>query len=320
MKKIVYSLLLCLSLSGLSYAFTIDEIPDKIYLTQHWVSYTTSFDIKTKTTTLGTLYRRNFSLLLTYDFYDNLNNLLTMATARFFSLGAHFDVYDDKKNLLGTVDETIFSFFPSFELYSRDSIKLARAAMNFWGTIFTLYDATTDKEIAVMYRSFFRVKNDWTIEIKNRALLKSRHIDPGLFMTVLAFQGDREYWEEQNDDSQRQSASLHTHKMEQQRVDKDFNQQIQAKIAKLTDEQNLNAVELLDPDSLEILAKKLERDYQSQLNGPSIVRDPEEKINDFINFCFDSVQSNQIDPSEKKAILYLMQQRIGVNPTETKQK
>ena len=71
MKAMIYGCILWVSLLSASYAFTVDELPNELYLTQHWVSYTTSFDIETKTKKLGTLYRRILSLALTYDFYDS---------------------------------------------------------------------------------------------------------------------------------------------------------------------------------------------------------------------------------------------------------
>lgn len=274
-----------------------------MYLTQHWVSYTTSFDIKTKTSKIGTLYRRNISMLLTYDFYDNSNNLMTSATARLFSLGAHFDVYDTEKALLGTVEENIITFFPSFTLYSPNGAKLARAEMNFWGTSFYIYEGNSNNELAIMSRSYFRVKNDWTIDIKNKDRLKAKNIDPGLFLTVLAFQGDREYWEEQEDNKR---------SLSDQSSNEEVSYELQQKIRSLMANPQLNEIELLDPDTLERLAIKLETDYRNQ-NKNKENESSQEKISVFVNYCLNLIESEQTKPAEKKAILYLLQQRMGFN-------
>jgi len=316
MKKIMQGLLLWLSISGLSYAFNIDELPNKMYLTEHWVSYTTSFDIETNTRKLGTLYRRVFTLPLTYDFYDNSNRLVTTAKARFFSLGGHFDIYNSG-GLVGTVEEKIFTFLPSFIIYSTDSEKLARAEMNFWGTTLTIYDMPTNRIVATMSRPFFRIKNDWTILLKDRALLKSKNIDPGLFMTVLAFQADREYWEQQSYNNSQNYVKTSPHAKTASRPVVDDNKAIQAKVASFVNEQNVSDVALIDPKSLEVLATKLESDYQAQRPDVSENADPTDEMNDFVDYCFTLVQLDQTSPSEKRAILYLLQQRLGVEHTET---
>ena len=190
---LVLSVFLCINSS---FALSNEDIPDEFSITEHWISLTTSFDIETKTEKLGTLYRKFFSLLLTYELFDPLNHKLATAKSKFFSLTAHFDVYDNNNILIGIAEERLFAFFPTFDIYAKNATtKLARAKMNFWGTTFTIYDTVTDNEIATMHRSFFRFKNDWDFKITNKELFSQRSIDPRVLMTVIAFQGDREYWE-----------------------------------------------------------------------------------------------------------------------------
>ena len=98
-----------------SNALANSDIADEMYISEHWISLTTSYDIETKTRKLGTLYRKFFSLLLTYEFYDPFDNKLAIARSKFFSLTAHFDIYDNFDNFLGAADERLFSFFPTFE-------------------------------------------------------------------------------------------------------------------------------------------------------------------------------------------------------------
>ena len=95
----------------------------------------------------------------------------------------------------------LFAFFPTFDIYGQDGYtKLAKASMNFSGTTFTIYDPVTEREMATLYRPF-GVKNDWTFNITNRALFNQKGIDSRVLMTVIAFQGDREYWESNNQNS-----------------------------------------------------------------------------------------------------------------------
>lgn len=105
---ILFSLLLGINTS---FALSNTEIPDEMYIKEHWISLTTSYDIETKTRKLGTLYRKFFSLLLTYEFFDSFDNKLAYARSKFFSLTAHFDVYDNYENFIGSADEKLFAFF-----------------------------------------------------------------------------------------------------------------------------------------------------------------------------------------------------------------
>ena len=306
MKKIVMGLLFWLSFSSL-HAFTLDEIPNEFYVNQHWISYTTSFDIESKTKKLGTLYRKIFSLFLTYELYDPSNAVLATAQARFFSLGAYFDVKNSEGNLLGTVEEKIFTFFPSFTIYSDGVNKLAQAEMNFWGTTFTVYDAATGEEIALMSRQFFRLKNDWTIKIINRELLKARNIDAKLLMIVLAFQGDQEYWiQQQQQNNIRNLKSSASTKVNIQAA--------QEQINVLASDQDSNQNELPTKATLERIAKQLDSDYQKQVSLHVAEQNAEnnsEKLDGFINFCREKIASEKTTGPEKKAIVYLLQKRMG---------
>ena len=111
---------------------------------------------------------------------------------------------------MGMIKEELFRFFPTFNLYSHDGTRLADACLNFWGTTFTIYDAITEEEIATMSRGLFRLKNDWDIHITNPALFEARKIHPYLFLTALAFQGDRENWQQDDSNMRQMKAILRT--------------------------------------------------------------------------------------------------------------
>jgi uncharacterized protein YxjI len=305
MKKITSACLLFLSCFTNAYALSVDELPNEMYLTQHWISHTTSFDIETKTQKIGTLYRRFFSIPLHYDFYDYHNNLLTTARARFFSIGAHFDVYDADKRTLGSVEEKIFTFFPTFTIYSPDGVKLAHAESNFWGTQFTVYDALTDKSIATMSRPFFRIKNDWTLTLKHKNLITERNLDPSLLLTVLAFQGDREYWEQQHQQDDIAQGYYYSRQLSH------LDSKPQDKITACLSDMDLNHIPLLKQPELETLMVSLEQDYQVQISPALIPTNTQAKVNSFVDFCLDRVNDEQTTPSTKKAILYLLKQRFN---------
>lgn len=296
--------------TGSAFALSNTEIPDEFYIKQHWISHTTSFDVETKTQKLGTLYRRFFSFLLTYDFYNNFDEKLATARSKFFSFTAHFDVYDQNDQLLGIAEEKMFTFFPSFMIYGSDaSTKLATAKMNFWGTKFTIYDPISDKEMGVMSRSFFRLKNDWTIKVTNRALFNEKQMDARVLMTVLAFQGDRESWEQQDNNNKNLRSALSSAAPSANET-KLQTQPLLEKIAFISKNQGLESQAIPDPKILESVANELQNDYDTNKGVDDSNDSSQEKINHFSEFCFNLVQSNAVSVSKQKAILYLLKLRL----------
>jgi len=301
MNKVIIALCLCLAFQNPTYANPMDELPDEFYVTQHWISSTTTFDLKTKKKKLGTLHRRMLSLPIKYDFYDTYDKKITTAKARFFTLGAHFDVYDNQDLLLGTVEEKILTIFPSFTLYSSNGIKLAQAEMNFWGTQFTVVEAVTGKTIATMTRPYFRLKNNWTILIKNKQLVNSMEMEPHLLMTVLAFQCDDEEWS-------KSSSRLSTREVSTANSNMSQIQEIQNKIEVLLAEENLESAALPSEIELEKIAQKIDEKFTASLSD---VANSSEKLDAFTTLCFNQVQAEDTPASEKKAILYLLQQTLS---------
>ncbi|CAM2747623.1 Uncharacterised protein [Legionella steigerwaltii] len=302
---ILFSLLISINTS---FAFSNTEIPDEMYIKEHWISLTTSYDIETKTRKLGTLYRKFFSLLLTYEFFDPFDNKLAYARSKFFSLTAHFDVYDNFENFIGAADEKLFAFFPTFDIYGEDGYtKLAKASMNFWGTTFTIYDPVTDKEMATLYRPFFRLKNDWTFNITNKALFKQKGIDSRVLMTVIAFQGDREYWESNNQNNFKAIAkkSVKSNEVTSKQVD-----ELLEKIAVVSKQEGLENTKNPDPKMMDAVANELESNYQKMHAHDEATQTNQEKLTAFVEYCLNWVQENNLASEKKKAILFLLKTRL----------
>ena len=308
MKKIVMSLLFLFLAVNVTIASSTSSLPEEVSVREHWISLTKSYDIETKTQKLGTLYRRFFSLLLTYDFYDPMDVKTATAKARFFSFGAHLDIYDQTDTFIGGVEEKIFTFFPTFVVLAADSsTKLARAEMNFWGTKFYIYDTVTNQEMAIMSRSFFRFKNDWTIHVTNSDLLNQKNIDPRVLMTVLAVQGEIEDWK--ND--QQNNYSLNAKNANSQQSEANELGALTQQIEALAVKEGLDKLEKPSQESLEALAIELDQafnaanqatDNQNQSN--------QERVNAFTSYCLNLVSSNDLADIKKKAILTLLNLRL----------
>ena len=158
--------------------------------------------------------------------------------------------------MLGVAEEEFFAFFPTFDIYGKDiTTKLADAQLNFWGTTFTIYDPETGQEMATMHRPFLRVKNDWTFTVVDRHLLMKKNIDPRVLLTVIAFQGDKEYWEKMH-----RVKSLGTYGQKAAATPQQINL-ILEKINKLSQNEKLKNINS-DPATLEAVANELEFDYK----------------------------------------------------------
>jgi uncharacterized protein YxjI len=308
MKKIItilFSLGLFIS-SGWVLADEIpNRIPDELYITEHWISLTTSYDIDTKTQHLGTLYRRFLSLMLTYDFYDPFDHKLAYAYSKFLSLTAHFDVYDTNDSFLGAADERLFTFFPKFDIYARDGYRwLATAAMNFWGTTFYIYDPVTHYEMAYMTRSFFRIKNNWTFHVRNRELFDQKEIDPRVLMTVIAFQGDREYWEQQN-----KNLALNTISKSNSDVSSEA---IKAQLVKTSAQcmhEGFIAEQAPDEQTARAVAEELEQGFNNA-HASNPAQTDEEHMLAFTDYCLNLVASNTLAEEKKRVVLFLLKTRL----------
>lgn len=199
MKKILSSLLcsctLLLQLAATATATASEmQLPDVIQVKQHWFSTTIGFTVTADSTKLGTVHRKFWSFLPTYEFVNCDNSLQATAKMDFFSWGPRFTVKDSSERVLGTVEERLFTFFPTFDIVSPSGEKLVHAKMNFWGTKFTLTDPATNQILAYLKRPFFRMKDDWTANILHQESFVKNKIDPRLFITLVAFQSDKDCW------------------------------------------------------------------------------------------------------------------------------
>ncbi len=302
MKKIA-NLVLAFSLLFTCFAsYADDPINEPLYIKEHWFSLTTSYDIETKSRKVGSLYRNPYTYTLSYDFYDPYNYLQATAYSRFFSFNVHFDIFDPMDRFLGAADEQLFVFFPTFDIFGLDGVsKLATAKMNFWGTTFYVYDPVTNKEMAQLYRSFFRLKNDWTFKVTNKKLFASKGINPKVLMTVIAFQGDREYWESHDDEYRLKALKSSANQT------KPLLNKVNAAVGEL----NMDHKSKPSDKELEEAAAMLDKNYQETLQeGSDNDTSNQQQVEDYVNAALDLINSNSLDDRSKKAAIYLLKTRL----------
>jgi uncharacterized protein YxjI len=183
---------LCLSQSSLM-AASLEQLPEKFFVKERWISWTTSFDIQTDSEKLGSIHRKWISLTPEYHLKNPQGEFLAKGKMRFFSFNSVFDVEDENGQMLGQVVEKFFSLYPTFYLTDPSGKKLAKAELNFWGTQYTLSDPNDGHFIATISRHFFRWKNDWTVSVLDANAISENGIHPSLFLIIMAYQVDREY-------------------------------------------------------------------------------------------------------------------------------
>lgn len=306
MKKVFFFFLGMFIFLEMAFADGNDELPLEFYLSEHYLSYTTSYDLGTKTQRLGTVYRRVFSFLLTYDFYDNAGNKLATADPKFFSFTTKFNVKDINNQSLGTVEEDFYLFFPTFSIYGPGGKKrLASAVMNFWGTQFNISDPASGAIMATLSRSFFRIKNNWTIRITNPSLFYSKEMDNRLFMTVLAFQGDMEY-------IKKRKPNPNPNQLKHSPAQTISLANLNKLMFKVNELASQFAIDLNDHENIEALeaeAKELDARFD-ETQDIQAQRSIDEKISVFIDFCLREAALPETSPMKRQAILKLLQFRL----------
>lgn len=292
-KKIVISTLFllgfCLSLKANSVDSYI--LPEKFYVTQRWFSLTLTFDIKTpEDIPLGKVYRTFFSLRTEYNFYDCEEKIKAKARLRWISLYPVFDISGEFEEPLGRVECYILTILPKYDIISPEGHQQALAKLNFWGTKFTMSDPVTRGEIAIATRPYFAFKDKWCVTITNPELFKSKQIDPRLFITMLAFQTDKEYWENQS--SYVTNANFDC---ELNALDSHFQTHTRSTALSLKEEDFIVASALLDP----VIEKELE-----------LSNSDEESLKNIIYKSFNLIENTQMTDEQKTAIYQLLKMKM----------
>lgn len=293
------------------------EIPSQFFVKQHWISLTNTFDIETNDRKFGTIHRKLLSWTPQYQFFDVYDQLQATAKMRFFSFGATFDIFDLYERPLGRVDERILTFFSTFDLYRSDGYHAAKAKLNFWGTKYTVSDPHTGATIATLGRSFFRLKDDWTVNIVNPSLFFEKQIDPRMFILVMAFQTDRDYWKSQREREER--ARLYSFK-QLSKVTPDtliIHQKLEDQRSLLeTYREDYQGVEPSDEEveNLEMLAEKILEEAEpneTHLEEPiSVELAQVQALERGISTLLPLFESEELTRGEKSALFMLMDQRL----------
>lgn len=282
--------LLNLSLSWRAYAV---ELKPEMYLHEHVLSYMSSFDISDEDRKLATVYRRVMGAKNTvYHFdeykYDPYIGAITNSSA--FSLNWH--------------DESTSIWFPSYGIYDPNGVRLATTSLNFWGTIYTLYEDNTDLILATMQRAFLSIFDDgWTIKIVNMKQIQEKSLDARLLLTMLAIQVDIKYQQEILERNRKQEQN----NQNKQGADNEHHAPawVNSSSALAVAATSLSRQKLAE---LNALTDRLENDFQQQY--PSYALPDDRMAQSFIEYCYALIQSPDTPDETKESIRYLLQVRM----------
>jgi Glu-tRNA(Gln) amidotransferase subunit E-like FAD-binding protein len=175
--------------------------------------------------------------------------------------------------------------------------------MNFWGTKFYINDPETGREMAIMSRSFIRMKNNWIIHVTDPLRLKQKNIDPRVLMTVLAVQGEIEDWSQQY---------LNTYLKSSKNSQMKPVNQLPPVLAALTQEKS-QITQILKPEQLEMLVNEIEEGFRvSSQQTEELSND--ERIQAFSMYCENLLKSPDLPQDKKEAIQTLLNLRLYGHP------
>lgn len=308
LNKIIYMLFSFGFLTSSLSAYLPDPLPETFTVKECWLSWTTDFNIETKEYKLGHVHRKLLSLKLEYQFYDIYSQLEATAKSRWFSWGVTFDVYDNRNNLLGTVEEKVFSFFPTFTINALNGEKLATAKLNFWGTRYTLKDPVTNSTMVTMERPFFRMKDNWKVTIRDQALFYQKGIDPRLFIIVMAFQTDKDNWESSNN-NYKASASTEVSVIKDLKIFLNEYDQLSEQLEIRRD--RLAAVEPseLDFDKVEKLSEERLKALESDVENINAMEG--------LHYLLSMLDDDELNDAEKNALYQLMEYKLSTINSKT---
>jgi|GEM_PF-2481405 len=320
--------LTCMILCSRSFA-DFSSLPETFRVTEKTFSWTTSFEIESDSQRIGCIYRKFFALTPEYHLEDASGKLISKSRQHFWTQLPTFDVTDDKGEPIGVVEKENTWFYPTYRIVTKEHRIAAELTMNFWGTTFTMIDPADKHEIAVMTRPYFAFKSYWTVNIKDKAALSADKIHPNMFLMVLAFQVDHEYWEKAK---QREAAREREERRKQrERYGNDYYHRYHdysqdpyyrdpfTRSLKLPLSHKQNYLKKLSP-----YKKKLQKIRPRKKDFAMIEKLPQklglektltkENFYKGVNLLIKKLNSAKLSKREKKALLILLEERIKKSP------
>jgi hypothetical protein len=265
---------------------------EDFWINEKAFTWATTFEIETKTQSVGYVYQKIFSFMPEYHLIDFDNTLWARARMKFWSIDFCFEIFDDKSELLGSLKQEDYWIFPTFTIISPSGKKLAEVVLNFWGSKYTISDYNDGHLIATITRPYFRLTTDWYVHINDPLAISKSNIHPHAFLTLAVLQVDCKRWADfgkqqkssQTTQAKSLSGSLHRLKETVREV-----------------ESTLSGIEPSDEDFQMI---------ESLTEKSSFIK----ASTDYISYLRDLLTSDQLTQQQKKALCLMVNHVLQHHP------
>ncbi|HBI21233.1 MAG TPA: hypothetical protein DDY37_01365, partial [Legionella sp.] len=303
MKRIFLSLLLMPLLLDAAFALSYEAMPNTLSIREiphcSGCAQLTSDEL-----IVGSLYplsSKKSKGKLTFEFLDEQGQKKASVKYKRHILGGmEFKLFDMNGQLTGYLQHFVSKGnSPGFTILAQDhKTPLVTANKNIFYSHLTLYPK--DRREGVMMElscPFFSWSRDWDMDYMNQTLLISSGVDANLLGAVLALQAltDAPPFETSI------SRDLTTN---EEREPINANTQALLRKIALTRQTLSHDVPMITTEKLEALVKKILDQYQRTHDDKNLME--EEKIARFVDFALDLVNSNDMDSTEKNALLQYM--------------
>ncbi len=303
MRNIVFGLLLLGGSITPGFALSLQDWPASFDIKEQSCRMGGCFDLTAQGKKIGSL-RLKPNALGTFEFFDDDNQRritlkLTDLILRPISNQYEFAVYDDNQTVIAKLwmysDFGIVSFL-RFELRSVDEhAKLFAGASDLlsFETTHNVFLGDSSRIVATLSRPLFTLSRDSHVTLNKPAYVLSA-LDPNLFAAVLALYCTHDVY-----------LSVDPEKVEPPQ----FVQDLQTKLKKITEEQDVPRAEwIVTTPELEAANMLLHQRYREIYDNTELSE--EEKLQQWVDFGCDLVQSHTLSPKEEHAILQVLSHRL----------
>lgn len=191
MNKMLWSLVVGLSLLGSAWATVFEDLPSS-FSTKMVPGTTQSIQITAENNQLiGTLSLSAESRVTQYVFVGADNQQISLKFKKYYGDALWFYIYDDNHTLIAQLmQEVPNAYRTNFNLYAADGKTMlamgVESAIRF-KTMLTVYDKNSWNILATVSRALYTWSRDADVTI-DKAQLSSSALNPNVFMAVLALQ------------------------------------------------------------------------------------------------------------------------------------
>ena len=306
MKKIFLSLLLMPMFVHAAFALSYETMPNNLSIREiphcSGCAQLTSEDL-----VVGSLYplsSKESKGKLTFEFLDDQGQKqASVKYKRQFWSAVEFELFDVNGQLTGYLQQLIVKGNSTgfFILAPDGKTLLLTATKNIFYTHLTLYSQNSGDIMMELSAPFFSWSRNWDMGYMNQILLASSGVDANVLGAVLSIQSLT---------TSPSFVTLMRHDLTANEARAPSNSSIQTLLKKIALKRQAlsDDAPVIATEKLEALVNKILNQYQNMRDNTNL--SDEEKITQFVDFVLDLIESNDLDITEKSALLQYMSSRL----------